>query len=521
MEDRDGDHLPSKKSEEDDNSKAHYFQKSTFQKSTSKSIRDNNKNKNGYHPASAASDFFETTSWHRDDDMFHDETEGACASEWMLDDSLQDVQSSPQNRQRARTLSSCDHSEAHDVAMMLLPSLSSIGGDPEEYLADNSHSDNDGKPTSNYKNDDMPRIISMLDRHETVLRQTIRRDHLRDLLRRKNIMRLYLKSTLSSMSRNASSFDDIQDYQPHPNANANANASMTTTSTPEALAATATAAAVSNDERRDVATPLPSSMVPRTKAWSSVLSGRFLSTSLRELKEVFASPEELKAEKEHQQKLRNAQHELVQKYRMDTVEFPVEVRLDSLTYKVPVHPDSSKIPTVWRSSQIYRLYKWGQRLWKGIPKPLPTMKPILKDISLVLRPGKMYLILGPPGSGKTSLLRAISGRLRPGKNDIMEGTVSYNGKTLQDRSEFFIQNAVAYIDQQDRHAPRLTVDETLEFGFQCKTAGVQNWMSPEEAKKVLKSHEAERFHVNLVLEALGLTEVKDVFVGSEEVRGVR
>ena len=45
-------------------------------------------------------------------------------------------------------------------------------------------------------------------------------------------------------------------------------------------------------------------------------------------------------------------------------------------------------------------------------------------------------------------------------------------------------------------------------------------MSAEEAKEVLKSTEAERFHVNLVLEALGLVGVKDTFVGDENVRGV-
>ena len=45
-------------------------------------------------------------------------------------------------------------------------------------------------------------------------------------------------------------------------------------------------------------------------------------------------------------------------------------------------------------------------------------------------------------------------------------------------------------------------------------------MSAEEAKEVLKAKEAERFQVNLVLEALGLVEVKDTFVGDENVRGV-
>ena len=121
---------------------------------------------------------------------------------------------------------------------------------------------------------------------------------------------------------------------------------------------------------------------------------------------------------------------------------------------------------------------------------------------------------------KSSLLKAISGRLHLGNGEAVEGKVFYNGKTLKDKSKFHIENAVAYIDQLDRHAPRLTIDETFEFAFQCKTGGVQHWMPEEDAKKYLKSREARRFHVKLVLEALGLDEVKDTFVGDENVRGV-
>ena len=56
-------------------------------------------------------------------------------------------------------------------------------------------------------------------------------------------------------------------------------------------------------------------------------------------------------------------------------------------------------------------------------------------------------MLGPPGAGKSSLLKAIAGRLETDKTTTMKGTVQYNGQTLQDKSKYHIDNAVAYIEQ--------------------------------------------------------------------------
>lgn len=210
---------------------------------------------------------------------------------------------------------------------------------------------------------------------------------------------------------------------------------------------------------------------------------------------------------------------------------PMDVRIHNLTYTANVAPASSKIKTVYNSSIIYNVIKF----FKNIGKEKETdeaqgqvSKVILDRISLAFKPGRMYLLLGPPGSGKSTLLKAIAGRLSTKNGETLTGRVTYNGKSFENKSQFHIENSISFIDQLDRHAARLTVDETFEFAFQCKQGGTHmNWAdfsgSAEElhaARLSEKRANAERLYVNTSLTFLGLSHVKDTFVGDTNVRGV-
>jgi ABC-type multidrug transport system ATPase subunit len=133
-------------------------------------------------------------------------------------------------------------------------------------------------------------------------------------------------------------------------------------------------------------------------------------------------------------------------------------------------------------------------------------------------------VLGPPGAGKSTFLKAVAGRLKIRKNQELDGHVYYNGKRLEDKTKFHIENAISFIDQLDRHAPRLTVDETFEFAYQCKKGGTHiNFKFVEntkEAREAQRKADAERVLVNTNLESLGLEHVRDTFVGDDDVRGV-
>lgn len=94
-------------------------------------------------------------------------------------------------------------------------------------------------------------------------------------------------------------------------------------------------------------------------------------------------------------------------------------------------------------------------------------------------------------------------------------------RSFQESDEFFIKNAFAYIDQLDKHAPRLTVEETFDFAYQCSTGGkFIRQEVPDEIKSIMEKADQENLATRLVLAGLGLTEVKDTYVGDTDIRGV-
>ena len=122
--------------------------------------------------------------------------------------------------------------------------------------------------------------------------------------------------------------------------------------------------------------------------------------------------------------IKNTQHGHDREDSFDALmeECPVQVRLQDVTYQAKQKVSGNKIPTVYNTSIAYPFIKFWKRLQKeGLRsaceqlsmKPTYEIQNILRDINLVLHPGRSYLVLGPPASGKTSLLKLIAGRLRP------------------------------------------------------------------------------------------------------------
>ncbi|KAL8120357.1 hypothetical protein AgCh_017512 [Apium graveolens] len=155
----------------------------------------------------------------------------------------------------------------------------------------------------------------------------------------------------------------------------------------------------------------------------------------------------------------NARLLLKMKQRMDKVgiKLPtVEVRYKNLCVEakcevVPGEP----LPTLWNT-------------FKGI-FAIPYCKSpevkvgIIKGINGIIKPSRMTLLLGPPGCGKTTLLKALAGKLD--KSLKVSGEVSYNECKLEDLNS---QKISAYISQHDLHTPEMTVRETIDFSARCQ-----------------------------------------------------
>jgi branched-chain amino acid transport system ATP-binding protein len=86
--------------------------------------------------------------------------------------------------------------------------------------------------------------------------------------------------------------------------------------------------------------------------------------------------------------------------------------------------------------------------------------PALRGVSLTVEAGEIVAVVGANGAGKTTMLRAISGLVRPRR-----GTIAFQGERLDGaQTDVIVARGVVQVPEGRKIFPGLTVRENLELG---------------------------------------------------------
>ncbi|KAK1577774.1 hypothetical protein Q3G72_024687 [Acer saccharum] len=208
----------------------------------------------------------------------------------------------------------------------------------------------------------------------------------------------------------------------------------------------------------------------------------------------------------------------------------VEVRFDHLTIEADCYIGNRALPSLLNTARNLLESIIGI---VGIQLAKRTKLTILKEASGIIKPSRMTLLLGPPSSGKTTLLLALAGKLD--KSLKVKGEITYNGYRL---NEFVPQKTSAYISQNDVHVGEMTVKETLDFSARCQGVGTRYDLLSELARRekdagIFPEAEVDLFMkatamkgvessliTDYTLKILGLDICKDTIVGDDMQRGI-
>jgi ABC-type branched-subunit amino acid transport system ATPase component len=95
-------------------------------------------------------------------------------------------------------------------------------------------------------------------------------------------------------------------------------------------------------------------------------------------------------------------------------------------------------------------------------------EPVISDVSVRTRAGRITAIVGPNGAGKSTLLKALLGIIR-----VSSGTVRLQGKDVTGlATEKLVRSGISYVPQVQNVFPGLTVRENLEMGGYSRKTGL-------------------------------------------------
>ena len=90
---------------------------------------------------------------------------------------------------------------------------------------------------------------------------------------------------------------------------------------------------------------------------------------------------------------------------------------------------------------------------------------VLKGVSLTVKKGQAVSLLGSNGAGKTTTLKAISGLLKPENGKVTEGSIDYDGQSIQNSApELITRRGIIQVLEGRQEFKYLSVEENLRVG---------------------------------------------------------
>ena len=141
----------------------------------------------------------------------------------------------------------------------------------------------------------------------------------------------------------------------------------------------------------------------------------------------------------------------------------------------------------------------------------PPVRNLINSFDGCVRPGEMLLVLGRPGSGCTTFLKAFCNQ-RSGFADVL-GDVSYGGTDAKRMAKDF-RGEVIYNPEDDLHYATLSVRRTLRFALQTRTPGKESRLEGESRADYMAEF------LRVVTKLFWIEHTLGTKVGDEFIRGV-
>jgi len=148
---------------------------------------------------------------------------------------------------------------------------------------------------------------------------------------------------------------------------------------------------------------------------------------------------------------------------------------------------------------------------KAGPGRKPAIRTLINDFTGCIKPGEMLLVLGRPGSGCSTFLKALANQ-RYGFEDV-KGDVTYGGTSAKSMGKDY-RGEILYNPEDDLHYATLSVKNTLSFALKTRTPEKESRNEGETRGQYIKEF------LKVVTKLFWIEHTLSTKVGDAHVRGV-